>query len=93
MTIEIPEKASQLEIAQFIAIAILEYEMDTNEAYRLGREVCNQVDLFRGISRAKRIHYLRELTLEITNDDCTCDERSWYGPYHDSACPLAGKKR
>jgi len=27
------------------------------------------------------------------DDDCTCDERSWHGPEHDSACPLAGKVR
>lgn len=26
-------------------------------------------------------------------EDCTCDDRSWYGPYHDSACPLAGWPR
>ena len=24
-------------------------------------------------------------------EDCTCQERSWYGSVHDSACPLAGK--
>jgi hypothetical protein len=26
-------------------------------------------------------------------DDCTCADRSWYGPEHDSACPLAGRPR
>jgi hypothetical protein len=23
---------------------------------------------------------------------CTCDERSWYGEEHDTACPLEGKR-
>ena len=22
---------------------------------------------------------------------CTCSERSWYGPYHYTVCPLAGQ--
>lgn len=32
---------------------------------------------------------------EIAADEaeCDCSERSWYGPEHDSACPLAGQKR
>ena len=30
---------------------------------------------------------------EPTEDDCDCDERSWYGSLHDSDCPLAGKPR
>jgi hypothetical protein len=25
-------------------------------------------------------------------DDCTCDDRSWHGEEHDSACPLEGKR-
>lgn len=30
---------------------------------------------------------------EPSEDDCDCNERSWYGDWHDSACPLAGKPR
>jgi len=30
---------------------------------------------------------------ELTEDDCDCHERSWYGPVHDTACPLAGRPR
>lgn len=26
-------------------------------------------------------------------DDCDCDDRSWHGDVHDSACPLAGLNR
>ena len=26
-------------------------------------------------------------------DQCDCNDRSWYGDWHDSACPLAGKPR
>lgn len=26
-------------------------------------------------------------------DDCDCDDRSWHGDQHDSACPLAGQDR
>lgn len=26
-------------------------------------------------------------------EDCDCADRSWYGTFHDSACPLAGKVR
>lgn len=37
---------------------------------------------------------LRDFGLEIRNpDDCDCDDRSWHGPQHDSACPLAGLDR
>lgn len=25
--------------------------------------------------------------------DCNCDERSWHGDYHDSACPYSGERR
>jgi hypothetical protein len=28
-----------------------------------------------------------------SGDDCDCAERSWYRPWHDSACPLAGEER
>lgn len=31
--------------------------------------------------------------LGITDNDCTCAERSWYGDTHDTACPLAGRRR
>jgi hypothetical protein len=27
---------------------------------------------------------------EHANESCDCAERSWYGPEHDSACPLTG---
>lgn len=26
-------------------------------------------------------------------NDCDCDDRSWHGDVHDSACPLAGLNR
>lgn len=26
-------------------------------------------------------------------NDCDCSDRSWYGAYHDSECPLAGRTR
>lgn len=29
----------------------------------------------------------------ICDEECTCAERSWYGPEHDSACPFAGQPR
>lgn len=29
----------------------------------------------------------------IDEEDCDCADRSWYGPQHDSACPLAGRDR
>ncbi len=29
---------------------------------------------------------------EENEDDCTCDDRSWYGPEHDSTCPLEGPR-
>lgn len=25
-------------------------------------------------------------------EDCTCADRSWYGPEHDTACPLEGPR-
>lgn len=28
-----------------------------------------------------------------TPQECDCDERSWHGDEHDTACPLAGGKR
>lgn len=28
---------------------------------------------------------------EPDEDDCDCADRSWYGPQHDTACPLYGK--
>jgi hypothetical protein len=28
-----------------------------------------------------------------SEEDCTCAERSWYGPEHDSACAFAGQPR
>src|SRR5262249_3381614 len=31
---------------------------------------------------------LAALTSSLYEDACTCDERSWRGPGHDSACPL-----
>jgi hypothetical protein len=28
-----------------------------------------------------------------TGKECTCDDRSWYGDQHDSACDFAGEDR
>lgn len=37
---------------------------------------------------------LRGIGLEVRDiDSCDCDDRSWYGEEHDSACPLAGLAR
>lgn len=30
---------------------------------------------------------------EPSEEDCDCNDRSWYGENHDSACPLAGQAR
>jgi hypothetical protein len=30
---------------------------------------------------------------DVTEEDCDCADRSWYGEEHDSACPLAGQPR
>lgn len=35
----------------------------------------------------------RALDEDTDPDDCTCADRSWYGPEHDSACPHAGESR
>ena len=32
---------------------------------------------------------LAALTSTVHEDACTCDERSWRGPGHDSACPVS----
>ena len=34
-----------------------------------------------------------ELTGAGDDRECTCDDRSWHGPEHDSACDFAGEER
>lgn len=34
-----------------------------------------------------------EVEADDTGKECTCDDRSWYGDQHDSACDFAGEDR
>ena len=36
---------------------------------------------------------IRLLGEEPEDKECDCESRSWYGDWHDSACPFAGQYR
>lgn len=36
------------------------------------------------------VYTLKYVETDDDNDVCTCYTRSWYGPEHDTACPLEG---
>jgi len=47
------------------------------EGYRTVREALQQIEEWH----------------EIDEEDCTCLDRSWYGPEHDSACSAKGPRK
>lgn len=61
------------------------------ELSELEAELGCEVDGTRDLSDLT-IDDLLEAGEDDSEEDCTCDERSWAGAEHDTACPLTGTR-